>query len=66
MPPKKKPQVTQAPVSPENKLSGMFGWCLIPQHELCPGDAPSIRCSCLCHTEKKVEADEPTATGTDS
>lgn len=66
MPPKKKPQVIKEPTSVENKLSGMFGWCLLPQHELCPGDAPSIRCSCLCHTEEKVEKNEPTTPRTDS
>ena len=63
MPPKKK---VAPPVElPTNRLTGMFGWCLIPQHELCPAVAPSVDCSCECHkTERK--AVEPSTPGTDS
>lgn len=60
MPPKKKIEPQPAPT---DKLSGVFGWCLLPQHELCPSEAPSIRCSCACHTQDKVLADEPITKG---
>lgn len=66
MPPKKKPQAPVEPIPSGDKLTGMFGWCLLPQHALCPGEAPSIRCSCNCHTEEKVEKDEPATPRTDS
>lgn len=63
MPPKKKPTSSELPPS---KVGGMFGWCLLPQHKVCPGETTTAYCKCNCHTEKKVEKNEPTASGTDS
>lgn len=63
MPPKKKP--TNAELPP-NKVGGMFGWCLIPKHDLCQGEGSVSYCTCACHTEKKVEKSEPTTPRADS
>lgn len=63
MPAKKKPVKAEVPTS---KVAGMFGWCLLPQHDICPAETSTAYCSCKCHTEKKVEKNEPTASGTDS
>lgn len=49
MPPKKK--VVAPEPAPSQKLTGMFGWCLLPQHELCPKETSSVICSCACHKE---------------
>lgn len=72
MPPKKKLQplideaIKELTNNGQEKMSGVFGWCLVPQHDLCPGETTNVRCSCKCHTEKKVEKNEPAAPGTDS
>lgn len=51
MPPKKK-AVPPEP-APSQKLTGVFGWCLVPQHELCHKETASVICSCACHKEQK-------------
>ncbi len=55
MPPRKK-KVEPEPI-PSQKLTGMFGWCLIPQHNLCPKETASVICRCECHSKQEAKSE---------
>jgi hypothetical protein len=54
MPPKKKPASAEVPTS---KVGGMFGWCLLPQHDICPGETNTAFCKCSCHEVKETKSE---------